>query len=102
MYKGKEVFLFVLHYPAVLIQNEMGRPVMLSLCLSLYCYARLNMFKATKWLKEPMIVNIYSKNSFELLTFPTNTPRGFHFETTWKWPLPRRFNVKFMWFACRV
>ena len=102
MYKGKEVFLFVLHYPAVLIQTEMERPVMLSICLSLYCYAHLNMFKTTKRLKEPMIVNIYSKNSFELLTFPTNTPLGFHVETTWKRPFPRRFNMESMWCVCRV
>ena len=24
---------------------------------------------------------------------PTNTPRVFHVETTWKQPFPRRFNV---------
>ena len=28
--------------------------------------------------------------------FPTNTPRGFHVETIWKRPFPRRFNVESM------
>ena len=32
---------------------------------------------------------------------PTNTPRGFHVETTWKQPLPRRFNVESAWCVCR-
>ena len=29
--------------------------------------------------------------------YPTNTPRGFHVETTWKRPFPRRFNVESTW-----
>ena len=33
--------------------------------------------------------------------FPTNTPRGFHVETTWKRPFPRRFNVESTWCVCR-
>ena len=32
---------------------------------------------------------------------PTNTPRGFHVETTWKQPFPRRFNVESTWCVCR-
>ena len=28
---------------------------------------------------------------------PTNTPRVFHVETTWKPSFPRRFNVEFTW-----
>ena len=32
---------------------------------------------------------------------PTNTPRGFHVETTWKRPFPRRFNVESKWSVCR-
>ena len=28
------------------------------------------------------------------LEYPTNTPSGFHVETTWKRPFPRRFNVE--------
>ena len=34
--------------------------------------------------------------------FPTNTPRGFHVETTWKRPFPRRFNVESTWCVCGV
>ena len=29
-----------------------------------------------------------------------NTLRGFHVETTWKWSLPRRFNVEYTWCVC--
>ena len=32
---------------------------------------------------------------------PTNTLRGFHVETTWKRPFPRRFNVDSTWCVCR-
>ena len=39
---------------------------------------------------------------FKLKTYPTNTPRGFHVETTWKRPLPRRFSVEFTWCVCWV
>ena len=31
---------------------------------------------------------------------PTNTPREFHVETTWKRPFPRRFNMEFTWCVC--
>ena len=31
---------------------------------------------------------------FQKSTFPANTPRGFHVETTRKRPFPRRFNVE--------
>ena len=34
--------------------------------------------------------------------FPTNTPRVFHVETTWKRSFPRRFNVENTWSVCRV
>ena len=34
--------------------------------------------------------------------FPTNTPREFHVETTWKRPFPCRFNVESTWCVCRV
>ena len=34
--------------------------------------------------------------------YPTNTPRGFHVETTWKRSFPRRFNVESTWCVCRV
>ena len=33
---------------------------------------------------------------------PTNTPRVCHAERTWKWPLPCRFNVEYMWCVCKV
>ena len=39
--------------------------------------------------------------SYILKNYPTNTPRGFHVETTWKWSLPRHFNVKSTWCVCR-
>ena len=32
---------------------------------------------------------------------PTNTPRGFHVETTWERSFPRRFNVESTWYVCR-
>ena len=32
---------------------------------------------------------------------PTNTPRGFHVETTWKRSFPRRFNVESTLCVCR-
>ena len=34
--------------------------------------------------------------------YPTNAPRGFHVETTWKGSFPRRFNVESTWCVCRV
>ena len=30
-------------------------------------------------------------------SYPTNIPREFHVETTWKRLLPRRFNVEYTW-----
>ena len=33
-------------------------------------------------------------------TSPTNTSHGFHVETTWKRPFPRRFNVESTWCVC--
>ena len=32
---------------------------------------------------------------------PTNALRGFHVETTWKQPFPRRFNAESTWCVCR-
>ena len=32
---------------------------------------------------------------------PTNTPRGFHVETTWKRSFSRRFNVESTWCVCK-
>ena len=32
---------------------------------------------------------------------PTNTPRGFQVDTTWKRPFPRRSNVESGWCVCR-
>ena len=32
---------------------------------------------------------------------PTNTPRGFHVETTWKRSFPRRYDVESTWCVCR-
>ena len=36
------------------------------------------------------------------ISLPTNTPRGFHVETTWKRPFPRCFNVQSTWCVCRA
>ena len=33
---------------------------------------------------------------------PTNTPRVFHVETTWKRTFPRSFNVEYKWSVCRA
>ena len=33
--------------------------------------------------------------------FPTNIPRVFHVETTWRRSFPRRFNVEYKWSVCR-
>ena len=33
--------------------------------------------------------------------FPANTPRVFHFETTWKKSFPCRFNVEYTLCVCR-
>ena len=33
-------------------------------------------------------------------TIPTNKPRAFHVETTWKRSFPRRFNVEYTWCIC--
>ena len=38
---------------------------------------------------------------FRITLNPTNTPREFHVETTWKRPFPRRFNVQSTWCVCR-
>ena len=35
-------------------------------------------------------------------TSPANRPRGFHVETMWKRPFPRRFNVESKWCVCTV
>ena len=32
---------------------------------------------------------------------PTNTPRGFHVKTTWKWSFARCFKVEYTWCVCR-
>ena len=36
------------------------------------------------------------------MEIPTNTPRVFHVETTWKRSFPRRFNMEYTWSVCRV
>ena len=36
------------------------------------------------------------------IMYTANTPRGFHVETTWKRPFPRRFNMESTWCVCRV
>ena len=46
---------------------------------------------------------IYDPLGVRLLNrFPTNTPRVFHIETTWKRLFTRRFNLKYTWCVCRA
>ena len=35
-----------------------------------------------------------------VMAIPTNRPRVFHTETTWKLSFPRRFNVEYTCFIC--
>ena len=35
-------------------------------------------------------------------SLPTDTPRGFRVETTWKRSFPRRFNVESTWCVCSL
>ena len=35
-------------------------------------------------------------------SLPTNTPRVFHVDTTWKRSFPGRFNVEYTWCVCRA
>ena len=46
---------------------------------------------------------IYKPKSIPFIssTIPTNTPRRFHVETTWKRPFPCRFNLESTWYVCR-
>ena len=37
-----------------------------------------------------------------MVKYPTNTPRVFPIEMTWKRPFRRRFNVEYTWFVCSV
>ena len=46
-------------------------------------------------------MKVYFLN-WSLMTYPTNTPRVFHVETTWKRAFPRRFTVEYAWRVCRV
>ena len=53
---------------------------------------------------NPKTFSQWSKNLFEeiwIFQFPTNKPRGFHFQTTWKHSFPRHFNVEFTWCISR-
>ena len=47
-----------------------------------------------KWYRNAEIF-IKSNLQLQFVSYnPTITPRGFHVETMWKWPFPRRFNVE--------
>ena len=50
------------------------------------------------------MIDIFSVFLFtgKRISIPTNTPRGFHVETTWKRSFPRHFNVESTWCVCRV
>ena len=48
-------------------------------------------------------MSIYFSSVFSITQiYPTNTSRGFHFETTWKRSFSRRFNVESTWCVYRV
>ena len=48
-----------------------------------------------------MLQAITSLESCNLRSRTTNTPGGFHVETTWKRSFPRRFNMESTWCVCR-
>ena len=50
-----------------------------------------------------LVIKIFawSFSQLSIQNIPTNTPRGFHVEMTWKQPFPRRFNVDSTWCVCR-
>ena len=57
------------------------------------------------WKDLSLFVFIFYNFSISMIIisqYPTNTPRGFHFKTTWKRSFPRRFNVESTWCVCRV
>ena len=41
----------------------------------------------------------FSFHRYWQFTGPANTLRVFHVETTWKWSIPRRFNVDYTWYV---
>ena len=53
-----------------------------------YAYVYRDIYKCT--------VHLY----ISIYYIPTNTPRVFHVETTWKRLFPRRFNVEYTWSVC--
>ena len=62
---------------------------------------------SNNYFQKFLLINLPSTCSnwlenFSFTHFPTNTPRGFHVETTWKQSFPRRFNVESTWCVCRV
>ena len=46
-------------------------------------------------------VKLYTFHYHILKSNPTNTPRVFHVETTWKQSFQRLFNVEYTWSVCR-
>ena len=49
------------------------------------------------------LTKIAMKHTMQVTQYPTNTPRVFHVEKTWKRSFPRRFNVEeYTWCVCRV
>ena len=52
------------------------------------------------WLKHQNFQILILTNT--RIPFPTDTPRVFHVETTWKRTIPHRFNVEYTWSVCRV
>ena len=58
-----------------------------------------------KGVLQKAVVNKFLKFTKRYLyqsLLPTNTPRGFYVETTWKRSFPRSLNVELMWCVCRL
>ena len=65
--------------------------------------ADLYVFTKFSWLKFSKFYQTHFTPIFHFHHYmnPTDTPRGFHVETTWKRPFPRRFNVESTWCVCK-
>ena len=59
-------------------------------------------FHVEKSLVNDMFIWFFLSCLFDGWTYPTNTSRGFHVETTWKRSFLCRFNVESMWCVYRV
>ena len=69
------------------------------LCLLSFYYSRQE--KYTRLISSKFFAARLGKNKNHSTITPTNTPRVFHVETTWKRSFLRRFNVEYTWCVCR-